>query len=305
MKERISIIGIIVNTVLTAGKIFVGIVTGSALILAEGLHSLSDVFASIVGYAGIKISQKPSDKKHPYGHYKFEVLSGLIITIILLGAGISAIYEAYRGFIRPEELKFSAVAFAVMIVAAIANEIMAKVKTAYGEKENSISLVSDGAHSQVDVYASLGVVAGLIAAKYWIYADALFALLIGLYIIKESVSLGKEAIDSLLDVSAGKEIEEQIFSIAEKQEIKILMLKTQQKGAIVTANLEISLPSDLTVEEAGKISENLREELMSKIKNIQYVSVQIESHDLETDFYKPALGRGFGWQRQGRFKNRQ
>jgi cation diffusion facilitator family transporter len=305
MKERISIIGIIVNTILTAGKIFVGIVTGSALILAEGLHSLSDVFASIVGYAGIKISQKPSDKKHPYGHYKFEVLSGLIITIILLGAGISAIYEAYRGFIRPEELKFSAVAFAVMIVAAIANEIMAKVKTAYGGKENSISLISDGAHSQVDVYASLGVVAGLIAAKYWIYADALFALLIGLYIIKESVSLGKEAIDSLLDVSAGKEIEEQIFSIAEKQEIKILMLKTQQKGAIVTANLEISLPSDLTVEEAGKISENLREELMSKIKNIQYVSVQIDSHDLETDFYKPALGRGFGWHRQGRFKNRQ
>jgi cation diffusion facilitator family transporter len=302
MKETISIIAVIVNALLAAGKIFVGILTGSALILAEGLHSLSDVFASAVGYAGIKISQQPSDKEHPYGHYKYEVLAGLIITIVLFGAGVSAIYEAYRGFIKPEALAFSAIAFAVMIASAIVNEVMARVKIYYGKKENSISLISDGTHSRVDVYASLGVIGGLVVARYWIFADALFAFLIGIYIVKESFSLGKEAVDSLLDVSAGPEIDDKIAAIVQERGIEMDSLKTQKKGSAVTANLEIELPSNLRIEEATKISESLREGLMKRIEALSYVAIQIKSHEVETGFYRPAFGKGFGWQRRGKFK---
>ncbi|PIP17963.1 MAG: hypothetical protein COX43_01425, partial [Parcubacteria group bacterium CG23_combo_of_CG06-09_8_20_14_all_35_9] len=78
------------------GKIAVGIVSSSAAILAEGLHSFMDIFSSAVGYIGIKISAKPEDKKHPYGHYKFEVLAGFFITLILLGTGAGIIYESYQ-----------------------------------------------------------------------------------------------------------------------------------------------------------------------------------------------------------------
>ena len=308
MKEKISILAIIVNALLTAGKIFVGVISGSALILSEGLHSLSDVFASAIGYAGIKIAQKPEDKKHPYGHFKFEVLSGLIITFIIFVAGLLAIYEAYKGFIAPEKIKFSILTFGVMLVAAAVNEIMARLKINLGKKESSMALLSDGMHSRIDVWASLGVVVGLVIARYWLYADALFAFLIGIYIIKESFSLGKEAVDSLLDVSAGEEIENKIKSIAQAQRIMVDNLKTQKKGAVVTANLEINLPDNLKVEEATKISENLRQKLLSEIENLQYVAIQIKSHNLETDFYRPAfglgLGRGFGWQRQGKFKDK-
>jgi cation diffusion facilitator family transporter len=308
MKEKISILAIIVNALLTAGKIFVGVISGSALILSEGLHSLSDVFASAIGYAGIKIAQKPEDKKHPYGHFKFEVLLGLIITFIIFVAGLSAIYEAYKGFIAPEKIKFSILTFGVMLVAAAVNEIMARLKINLGKKESSMALLSDGMHSRIDVWASLGVVVGLVIARYWLYADALFAFLIGIYIIKESFSLGKEAVDSLLDVSAGEEIENKIKSIAQAQRIMVDNLKTQKKGAVVTANLEINLPDNLKVEEATKISENLRQKLLSEIENLQYVAIQIKSHDLETDFYRPAfglgLGRGFGWERQGKFKDK-
>lgn len=304
MKEKVSIIAIIVNAVLAAGKILVGVAAGSALIFAEGLHSLSDVFASAIGYAGIRISQKPSDKEHPYGHYKFEVLSGLVITIIIFVAGLGAIYEAYKGFIHPESLRFSVAAFVVMIAASIVNEVMARVKVNYGKKENSISLISDGMHSRVDVYSSLGVVAGLIVARYWIYADSLFAFLIGIYIIKESVKLGKEAVDSLLDVSAGEEIEQKIESVIQDEKIELSSLKTQKKGAIVTANLEIILPSNLDVKQASKVSEKLRDELIAKIENLRYVVIQIKSLELETNYYKPSLGHGFGWQRRGKFKGK-
>jgi len=303
MKEKVAVISILANIILAGGKIIVGVFSGSAAILAEGVHSFMDIFSSAVGYIGIRISKKPSDQKHPYGHYKFEVLTGTIITIILLATGVGIIYEAYQSFLDPEKIKINYLAFGIMIFSAAVNEIMARVKIHYGKKENSISLLSDGFHSRVDVYASLAVFAGLFLTEHWIYADSLLAFLIGIYIIKQSFSLGKEAVDSLLDVSAGPEIEEKIKSVAKKENIEIDSLKTQKKGSAITANLEITLPNNLKVEEATKISESLREKLMKEFENLSYIAIQIKSHEVETGFYRPDFGRGFGWQRRGRFRS--
>ena len=302
MKEKVAVISILVNTVLAGCKITVGVFSNSAAILAEGVHSFMDILSSAIGYVGIKISQKPSDQKHPYGHYKFEVLAGTIITLILLATGVGIIYEAYQNFLDPEKIKISYLAFGVMIFSAVANEIMARIKIHFGKKENSISLLSDGIHSRVDVYISLAVLVGLFFTKYWIYSDSLLALLIGLYIIKESFLLGKEAVDCLLDVSADEEIEEKIELIAKTDNIEVSCLKTQKKGSAITANLEIKLPSNLSVEEAAKISNSLREKLIREIENLQYVAIQIISHEIETGFYKPDFGRSFDWQRRGKFK---
>jgi len=303
MKEKIAIIAILANIILAVGKIVVGVIANSAAVLAEGIHSFMDVFSSAISYIGIKISKKPSDKKHPYGHYKFEVFSGLLITLILLGTGAWIVYEAYQKFLDPSSIKIPVLAFGVMIFSAVVNEIMARLKIHFGKKENSISLLSDGVHSRIDVYVSLAIFIGLFLTKYWIYADSLLALLIGIYIIKESFSLSREAVDSLLDVSAGEEIEEKIKSIVKEKNIEISSLKTQKKGSAVTANLEIKLSSDLSVEEATKISNNLREKLINEIESLQYVVIQIKSHEVETGFYKPVFGKGFGWQRRGRFKD--
>ena len=302
MKEKIAAISIFANVILAGGKISVGVVSNSAAILAEGIHSFMDILSSSVGYIGIKVSQKPSDQRHPYGHYKSEVLGGAVITLILLATGIGIIYEAYQGFLEPEKVKISYLAFGIMILSAVINEVMARVKIHFGKKENSISLLSDGIHSRVDVYASLIVLAGLFLTKYWIYADSLLALLIGFYIIKQSFSLGKEAADSLLDVSASEDIQEKIKSIAQTQNIEIDSLKTQRKGSAVTADLEIELPSNLNIEEATKISNSLREKLIEAIESLQYVAIQIKSHKVKTGFFKPNFGRGFGWQRIGKFK---
>ncbi len=304
MKERIAKISILVNSILAGMKIVVGFVSHSSAILAEGIHSLTDIFSSVIGYIGIRISKKPEDQKHPYGHYKYEVLAGVIITLILLATGVSIIYEAYQKFLNPFLIKIPVLAFGVMILSVLINEIMARIKIYYGKKESSITLLSDGFHSRIDVFTSLAVFVGLFLTRYWIYTDSILALLIGFYIIKESFSLGKEAVDSLLDVSANPEIEKKIKEIIKKQNIKINSLKTQKKGSVITANLEISLPNNLRIEEATKISENLRKKLMAKIENLNYVAIQIKSHKVETGFYKPAFGHGYGWQRHGRFKKK-
>jgi cation diffusion facilitator family transporter len=302
MKEKIAVISILANVFLAASKITMGFISHSSAILADGFHALTDIFSSLIGYFGIKTSQKPVDQKHPYGYYKFEVLSGLIIVLILLASGIGIIYEAYQKFLSPEQIKIDYLVFSVMVLSILINFFTSRLKIYYGKKENSLTLLSDGTHDKVDVLASIAVLGGIFLSKYWIYADSILAVLIGLYIIKESFPLGKEAIDSLLDVSAGVETEEKIKTIAKTQNIKITSLKTQKKGSAVTADLGIEVPSNLSVEEATKISNVLREKMIEKIESLQYVAIEITSHEMETGFYKPAFGKGFGWQKQGRFR---
>ena len=101
MKEKIAGLSVIVNLFLAIGKVVIGLAIKSSAILAEGVHSGMDVFSSLISLFGIKVSQKPKDKEHPYGHYKFEVLSGLIITTLLFVAGIWTIYQAIQSFMNP------------------------------------------------------------------------------------------------------------------------------------------------------------------------------------------------------------
>jgi len=303
MKEKISLWGILVNSFLAAGKITVGIFSHSASILADGFHSLADIFSSFIGYWGIKKAQKPADERHPYGHFKFEVLGGIVIVLFLVAAGIEAIVEAYKSYADPQKINLSYWTFTIMLISVIFNLATSQVKIYYGKKENSLTLLTDGMHDKADVLASGAVLLGLFLSRYWMYADALLAFLIGLYIIKEAFPLGKEAIDSLLDVSAGKEVEEKIKKLLKDQNIDLASLKTQKKGSVITANLEINLDSSLTVEKANQISDDLRKTLMQEIENLQFVIIQIKSHALETNFYQPTFGQGFGWQRKGRFKD--
>jgi cation diffusion facilitator family transporter len=309
MKEKIAIISVLVNLFLAIGKITIGFLTGVTSVLADGVHSGTDVFSSGISLMGIKIAKKPIDKKHPYGHYKFEVLSGLIITILLFGTGFWITYQAYKSFLNPEMFLFSYLTLAIILLSAILNEIMARLKNYYGKKENSLSLLADGTHDKIDVYTSVAVFIGLIIMPYWIYIDAILALLIGIYIIKKSFSLGKEATDSLLDVSAGDEIENKIKEILANSSIEVADLKTQKKGSAVTANIEIKLPKDISVEEATKISNGLQKELIEKIIPLEYVAIQIKSHDFTNLFFQPkdiiskvTQKKGFGWQRKGRFE---
>ena len=303
-KERIAALSVLMNGILAIGKITIGFISNSSAVLADGFHSLMDVFASAIGYLGIKIAQKPEDEKHPYGHYKFEVIAGFFITLVLLVTGIGIIYEGYQKLLNPSPLQIPALSLGIMLFSVLINELTSRLKIYFGKKESSVVLLSDGVHDRADVFTSLIIFLGLILDRYWIYTDSLLAILIGFYIIKESLSLGREAVDSLLDAAAPPEIENRIREIVSAQKIKLSNLKTQKKGSAITANLEINLPNNLSVEEATKISEGLKEKLMTEIKNLVYVVIQIKSHDAGIEFYQPSfgLGKGFGWQRRGRFE---
>src|SRR3989338_6277728 len=149
MKEKIAAISIFANIILAGGKLIVGFIAGSGAVFADGLHSGMDILSSAISFVGIKIAQKPVDQKHPYGHYKFEVLAGLVITIILFLTGGFIVMESIREFKNPSSISVGYLAVGVMLISAVVNEIMARLKIKYGKKENSVSLLSDGIHSRV------------------------------------------------------------------------------------------------------------------------------------------------------------
>ncbi len=306
-KIIVSIIAILANLLLALGKLIVGAVSNSASILADGINSGTDVVASIISSIGIKIAEKPADKEHPYGHGKAEVISGFVITIIIFLSGLYIVYDAIRSFFVDTVLSLGILAFSVMALSALVNFIMSQIKIHYGKKYDSVSLVSDGVHSRIDLLVSLGIFLGLFLTRFYSEIDSILALIVGLYILKESVSLGRETTDSLLGKSAGEEIENKIKEIVKEEKIELKDLKTQKKGSSITANLTISLPKEVKVDKATSISKQIRQKIINQIKNIEYVAVQVESHDVTESYFNPRgmeIGRGFGWQRRGRFKDK-
>ena len=311
MKQKIAIISVIVNIFLFISKVVIGLLTRSSAILAEGIDSGTDIISSAISSIGIRIAEKPVDEKHPYGHYKFEVFAGLLITIMLLLTGIGVVYSSYKEFFLFSEVKVGSLSLGVMLFSAVVNEIMARLKIKYGKKEGSVSLISDGVHSRIDVWRSMAVLMGLILTKYWARADQVIAFLVGLYIIRESFRVGREAVDALLDVSADKEQEVKIKEIIQKNNVELIDLKTQKKGSVITANLAIKLSGDISVQKATEITNKLKQELINEIKNLEYVAIQIDSDniDIHSSYFEPRetifqrFNKGFGWQRKGKFQN--
>ncbi len=301
MEKKIAVLGLAANIVLAAGKIAAGLAARSTAVLAEGLHSGMDVLASGIGLIGIAASRKPEDKGHPYGHYKAEVLAGLFITIILFLTAVWIILEAALSFASPRKPIVGIVSLGAMAFSALANEVMARLKIRAGRKHDSLSLLSDGVHSRLDVFTSLAVVGGLFLTRWFVHADAVMAILIGLYILRESFILGRKATDSLIDASAGEVIDSRIRGIVEARQIPLSALRTQKRGPTITANLEIDLPAVLTIEEATRTADLLKEDLMKGISNLTYVAVQIRSRAISTSSFQPGPGLGWrlGWPGRG------
>ena len=303
VKEKISLLGLFVNFILFVSKLTIGLIANSTAILADAVNSGSDIFASGINVLGIRAAKKPADKEHPYGHQKFEVLAGFIVTLIIFGSALFIIYKAILGFLNPGIPIIGYLSLGVMIFSATINEVMARVKLHYGKKENSIALMADGTHSRIDFITSLGVLVGLILSKYWIYADPLVALLMGIWILRESIEIGKEATDSLLDSSINTEKEEELKKIIKKENLKLNELKTQKKGSHFSVNISLALPSKLKIEDASKIKEKLRKKLMNVFPEINYITISSTEDKTATHFYKGLQNQKWTGKRRMQGKN--
>jgi len=275
-KETVSIVSVVANLVFGLLKIGLGLVAKSSALMAEGLHSGIDVISSGITFIGIKVAKREPTKEHPYGWGRAEVLAGLAVTVFLTLAGLGIIREAVTTLLSGQhEAEINILALLVMLASVGINEALARLKIKIGQKEESLALIADGKHSRVDVLSSAAVLAGLGLTHFFPIADSLTATFVGIYVLYETVILGKEITENLLDI-ADLEVEKEIEKICREQQVNLVMLKTRKIGALTLAELEISLPTETKISRADDLISELQETLIAKIPRLEYVVVQIK-----------------------------
>ncbi|RLI80411.1 cation diffusion facilitator family transporter, partial [Archaeoglobales archaeon] len=210
---KASKISTLSNLLLTIFKGLAGISVGSTALIADAIHSLVDVLSSVLVWMGIKISEKPADESHPYGHFKAESLAEMAVGIIIILSSILIILEAVNELINLSSPTFEYYALLVALFSAFANEFLARYKISVGKKTKSTALIAEGKHSRVDVFASFSVFLGFIFVKigYW-WADGVVAIAISVMILQIGFKIIKNSIDVLMD-RVDEELDFQISEI--------------------------------------------------------------------------------------------
>lgn len=194
-----SYVGIFANVILCLTKIGVGILFNSMAILADGLNNLSDAGSSIVTLIGFKLSGKPADEDHPYGHARMEYLSGLFVSFIILMLGIELIRSSFDKIIHPEEIIFSSIMIGVLIFSIVVKLWLCLFNRQLGNKISSTTMLATATDSLNDVIATSAVLAALIIAKLtgW-NLDGYMGVLVGLFVCYSGIGLIKETMNPLL-----------------------------------------------------------------------------------------------------------
>lgn len=289
-KDSTSLISTLVNFILATLKLAVGFLVHSAALIADGIHSGLDIASSLVTFLGIKIAKKPEDAKHPYGHLRAETVAGFLVALLLLASAIWIIYEGAISIKQGTAPRLGILAIVVVIFSIAVNQLMALLKFKIGKKTNSLPLIGDAKHSQADSISSVAVLVGLIVTHWFSPADALAAILVGLYIFYEAIKLSREVTDNLLDI-ADPAIEKKIRKICQEQEINLLDLKTRKIGPQISAQLKIGLNENWRMPKVQEVTQALENLLIKEIEPLQFVSIEVLSHQLKQGYLKSSLGQ--------------
>ena len=263
------------NAVIIILKFIAGIISGSISIISEAIHSMSDFLASVLTFFAVMKSSEPADKEHPFGHGKYEDMSGFIEGGLIIFAGFYIIYEACKKLFMREAFEVdTTLGIAVMLFAVAANFFVSSVLFKVAKKSNSISLFADGEHLRTDIYSSLGVMAGLILIKITgiHILDPVIAILVALFILKAGFSISKETLNNLLDGSLPpedmKSIEEIINSYKNKCILGIKNLKARRCGPSTDIELTILFPKDMTIEKCHNICDEIENLITQKLGHV-------------------------------------
>lgn len=189
------------NLAVAGVKIVVGQLIHSASLTADGFHSLTDGISNVAGLIGIQLAAKPMDENHPYGHRKYEFLTGLFIGFMLLVIASLVLYEAITKFVHPVTPDISAVSLAALIATLIINVFVSLYEYRQGQKLGSAILISDSYHTRSDVYVSISVLLTLLGIKFGLppIIDPIASLVVAAFIIRAAVTIISSTSEVLVD----------------------------------------------------------------------------------------------------------
>lgn len=282
--NKVSIVTIIENIVLSVAKLVVGIVAHSNAMISDAIHSASDVFSTIVVIIGIKLASKEPDKEHPYGHERLECVTAIILSMILfvtgLGIGITAITNIFAS--NYDQLTTPGIlALIAAIVSIISKEAMFWYTRYYAKRIDSDALMADAWHHRSDAFSSIGALIGIAGARLGFpIMDSIASLVIFLFIAKAALDIFKDAMDKMVDHSCDEETEKRIYECVLKNEnvIEIDLLKTRIFGNKIYVDVEIQTDAFRTLLEAHHIAETVHNDIEQNFPKVKHIMVHVNPY---------------------------
>ena len=284
---KVTWVGFFANLILTVGKVISGVLGRSAAMVADGLHSATDIFTDLVVLVFVKMSAKPRDKCHDYGHGKYETLATVIIGLALLGVGFTVVWKSgnaiYRFFASGEVIaQPGMIALWAAVVSIAVKEWLYRYTAHVGKRINSPATVANAWHHRSDAFSSIGTLIGVGGARFlgakWRVLDPIAALIVGVVIIVVSCKLVKNGLNELLEKSLSDEEEREILQVI-KENTTITdphHLKTRRIGANIAIEFHIRLAPSTTVLGAHDVCEDVERRLKEKYGPKTQVIVHVE-----------------------------
>lgn len=274
-KKNVAGLSVIAAVFLTGFKLLIGLMTGSLGILSEALHSGLDLVAAVITWLAVKVSDKPADIDHQYGHGKIENLSALIETILLLVTCVWIVYEALSRLLSGNtHIEVTIWSYIVVVSSIVIDFSRSRALSRVAQKHNSQALEADALHFSTDIWSSGVVLLGLVCANFGYYmADSVAALGVAVIVVYVSIKLGRRAIDALLDkVPPGmhKKVVLILNNIPEIRSYHDLRIRTS--GADHFVDVTIHVDPLLGIRQAHLVSTNVEDIIC---KNISRCKVQV------------------------------
>ena len=285
----VTLVGSVVNIVLTVFKILAGIMGRSTAMIADGIHSLSDLLSDIIVIVFVKISSKGRDKNHDYGHGKFETFATLIISLMLIvvaanlmSGGINKIRLILDG---GEVSSPGMIALWAAVASIVFKEALYHYTIIQGKALNSPMMIANAWHHRSDAMSSIGSLIGIGGAIFlgnkFVILDPVTGCVISIFIFVMAVRMSVPAIKELLDVSLPDEVEQQIVSTAKSIQgvIDLHELKTRREGPGIIMEGHLVLLSDISLKEAHNISKKVEESIRKEFGPETQISLHLEPED--------------------------
>jgi len=277
--ERWAIIGVVGNIILTAFKAFAGIVGGSSAMVADAMHSASDIAASTVVYVSLKIAKMPADKDHPYGHGKAEAISSAIVGLMLVAAGFGIIKSAYETISSGSTQIPGIIALYAAIISIVAKETMYRLTYRVGKRINSPSTIANAIDHRSDAFSSIATFIGIGGAILgYPIMDPIAGGLVALFILKMGFDIVKDAVNQIMDRSVEQEILNKIKeAVMNTHGVKdVHDIRVRQSGPFYLVDFDICVDRNISIDEAHDICDIARSNVFGTYDKIREVRIHVD-----------------------------
>ncbi|HEB72581.1 MAG TPA: magnetosome biogenesis CDF transporter MamB [Nitrospirae bacterium] len=261
-----------------------GVISGSAALVADSFHSAADVIASSVTMISLKISSKPADKEHPYGHGQAQYISSAIVGMILLGGALALLVGSIKNIISGDVTAPGKIALFGALISVSLNELMYRYQSCVGKENNSPAILANAWDNRSDAFSSIAVMTGItFAILGYPIADPLAAIGVSLVVIKIGVELNMVAVNGLMDSSPELEDLKEIYNIARGVPgvAGISYLRARSVGESLHVDIELVVDGELKVYEGDLIVDLTKDKITDQVDNSDEVQVYLSPEPIK------------------------